>query len=414
MILNELALYLRLAWRNIWRHRRRTLIIVLAMGLTLAMMMMYDGLISGFENAIYGNAIKVLGGNIQVHAAGYHQKADKTPLMALTDEQAILTAALAQPDVVAASRRIHTSGLATSREGAFGVNIIGIEPEKELPISLVAQHVVAGRNLTAQDADQVFIGKGLADAMGVQVGDRLTLAGRVMHQQMRQRTLTVVGIYDVGMRDVEKRTMYMSLAEAQDLYGLSGQSTEVMVSLRQLGQEAIVIPALHKALPNDEIDSWQTNYPELQSAIETKGGAMNIFSVIIMIIVGIGIFNLLMMAIYERTREIGILGAIGFKPGQISLLFILEGILMGVVGIAAGIVLGLVFNSLLAQVGLDFAQFSSLTEYSALITGKIYPTLGTEKLFGRAAVVAIVTALSAVFPARDAAMREPAEALHYV
>ena len=378
------------------------------------MMMMYDGLISGFENAIYGNAIKVLGGNIQVHAAGYHQKADKTPLMALTDEQAILTAALAQPDVVAASRRIHTSGLATSREGAFGVNIIGIEPEKELPISLVAQHVVAGRNLTAQDADQVFIGKGLADAMGVQVGDRLTLAGRVMHQQMRQRTLTVVGIYDVGMRDVEKRTMYMSLAEAQDLYGLSGQSTEVMVSLRQLGQEAIVIPALHKALPNDEIDSWQTNYPELQSAIETKGGAMNIFSVIIMIIVGIGIFNLLMMAIYERTREIGILGAIGFKPGQISLLFILEGILMGVVGIAAGIVLGLVFNSLLAQVGLDFAQFSSLTEYSALITGKIYPTLGTEKLFGRAAVVAIVTALSAVFPARDAAMREPAEALHYV
>ena len=95
-----MRLYLRLAWRNLWRHRRRTLIVVLAIGLTLAMMMMYDGLIAGFEQAIYGNAIKVLGGNIQVHAEGYHDKPNQTPLLRLPDENLVLKAAAVQPNVV--------------------------------------------------------------------------------------------------------------------------------------------------------------------------------------------------------------------------------------------------------------------------------------------------------------------------
>ena len=222
-----MSLYLRLAWRNVWRHRRRTLIVVLAIGLTMAMMMLYDGLMAGFEQAIYGNAIKVLGGNIQVHAAGYQAKADQTPLLPLANDQAVVKAALAQPQVMAASRRINTGGLATNRKGAFAVSIVGIEPEKELPVSLIAQHVAAGRYLDAGDQDVVYIGKGLADAMGVNVGDRITLVGRDAHEQMRSRTMTVAGIYDVGMPDIEKRTVYMSLAEAQDLYGLNGQSTEV-------------------------------------------------------------------------------------------------------------------------------------------------------------------------------------------
>jgi len=239
-----MSLFLRLAWRNLWRHRRRTFIVVLSISMVLALMMFYDGFVAGFEDAIYANAIKVLGGNIQVHAAGYNEKAEKTPLLPLPDDGAVIDAALAQPQVVAASRRINTSGLATNREGAFPVSIIGVEPEKELPVSLVAQNVSAGRYLTASDQDMVFIGKGLADAMGLQVGDRFTLAGQATHQQMRQRTMTVAGIYDVGMRDIEKRTLYMSLAEAQDLYGLTGQSTEVVISLRKLGEEPAVITAL--------------------------------------------------------------------------------------------------------------------------------------------------------------------------
>jgi putative ABC transport system permease protein len=409
-----MQLYLRLAWRNIWRHRRRTIIIVLAMSLTLALMMFYDGIVNGFTDTIYGNAVKVLGGNIQVHAAGYQEQASATPLLPLADPQVVIKAAEANPATLGAVQRINTGGLLTNQEGAFSVGITGIEPEKELNLNVIGQNVKAGRNLTSSDGDSLLIGKGLADEMSVKVGDRITLVGRATHDQLRQRTMTVIGIFDLGMPEIEQQTVYISLGEAQSLYGLNDQSTEVAVFLKHIGQENTVIKSMQSSLPGYEIESFQANYPDLASAITTKGSVMNIFSVIIIAIAGVGILNLLLMAIYERTREIGMLGALGLKPRQISLLFILEGTMIGLVGVAAGIVLGLAFNGLVMKVGLDFSSFSSISSYMALIKDKIYPTWGTEKLLSRALVVAIISALASVIPAIEAGRREPAEALHYV
>lgn len=409
-----MRLYVMLAWRNLWRHRRRTIIVAVAMALGLGLMMFYDGLMAGFDQAIYGNAIKVLGGNIQVHAEGYNTETGQNPLLPLADDQAVVQVALAQPLVESASRRIITGGLLTSPEGAFGVNIIGIEPENEQAVNLAAQHVSGGRYLKKDDADMIFIGQGLADAMAVGVGDRITMVGRSTHDQMRQRTMTVAGIFDLGMPEYEKGTVYVSLAEAQSLFDLAGQSTEVAIVLTQLGKEPEVIGAIQPMLAGYEVDTWRNNYPELLAAITTKNGVMNIFGVIILLIAGIGILNLLLMAVYERTREIGLLGAMGLKPRQVSLLFILEGTMMGLVGAAFGIAVGLGINGLLRQVGLDFSSMSSATEYMALISGRIYPTWGLEKLGGRALTVAIIAALAALIPASEAARREPAEALHHV
>ena len=106
-----MQLYLRLAWRNIWRHKRRTVIIVLAMSLTLALMMFYDGLMNGFTDAIYGNAVKVLGGNIQVHAEGYRAQVNSTPLLPLANADAVVKAAESDPLVIAAAQRINTGGV---------------------------------------------------------------------------------------------------------------------------------------------------------------------------------------------------------------------------------------------------------------------------------------------------------------
>ena len=409
-----MRLYLRLAWRNMWRHGRRTVIVAVAIGGTMALMMWYDGLIGGFNEAIYGNAIRVLGGNIQIHAAGYGTAVDQLPLLPLANDAALVQAAQAQAQVMAATRRINTGGMATTREGAFGVTIVGVEPEKEAPVSLWAQKVSAGRYLAADDQDVVYIGQGLATAMGVTVGDRFALAGRGAHQQMRSRTMTVVGIYDLGMPDIEKRTVYIALGEAQTLYGLDGQVTEITIFLKQIGEEVAVMNALQPSLAGAEITSWQTSFPELEQALATKGGAMNVFSVIMTVIVGIGILNLLLMAIYERTREIGILGALGLKPYQISILFVLEGVFMGMVGVATGVALGLLINGVLGRVGMDFSQFTSITSYMALISGKIYPTWGVDKLLQRTLTVLIITILSTLYPAHEAALREPAEALHYV
>jgi ABC-type lipoprotein release transport system permease subunit len=409
-----MKLYLLLAWRNLWRHRRRTLIVAVAMALGLGLMMFYDGLMAGFDQAIYGNAIKVLGGNIQIHAEGYNTEAGQNPLLPLPDDQAVVQAALSHPLVQSATRRIITGGLVTSPEGAFGINIIGIEPEKEQEVNLVAQHVAAGRYLKEDDGDMVYIGQGLADAMAVGVGDRITMVGRSTHDQTRQRTMTVVGIYDLGMPEFEKGSVYISLSEAQTLFDLAGKSTEVAIVLKRLGTEPQVIAAIEPLLPGYEIDTWRNNYPELLAAITTKNSVMNIFGVIILLIAGIGILNLLLMAVYERTREIGLLGAMGLKPRQISLLFILEGTLMGLLGVGAGIIFGLFINGLLRQIGLDFSAMTGAVEYMALISDRIYPTWGLEKLLGRALTVAIIAALAALIPASEAARREPAEALHHV
>ena len=409
-----MQLYLRLAWRNIWRHRRRTVIIVGAMGLSLALMMWYDGMIDGFNQAIYGNAIRVLGGNIQIHAAGYRAKIDSNPLLPLADDSAVIQAALSHPNVIAAAPRIITGGLATSPEGAFSISIIGIDPDAEKPVSLIAQHISAGTWLSAGDQDSILVGKALADAMGIQVGDRFTLVGSDVHKQNRQRTMTVAGIYDIGITATEKTNAYISLAEAQNLYGLPNQATEVDLTLKKLGEEPSVIAALAPALPGYEVESWDKNYPDLKNAIDRKGAVMNVFGVIIIAIAGIGILNLLLMAIYERTREIGLLGAMGLKPRQIATLFILEGTMIGVVGVLAGVVLGLALNGGLGVVGLDYSQFSSVSDYMALVNTRIYPTLGLNKLFERALTVIIISTLAAWIPANEASRREPAEALHYV
>jgi len=406
-------LYLRLAWRNIWRHKRRTVIIVLAMSLSLALMMFYDGLMNGFTDAIYGNAVKVLGGNIQVHAEGYRAQANSTPLLPLADAGAMVSAAESNPMVVAATQRINTGGLVTSREGAFAVGITGLEPEKELKVNIIGQYVTDGRNLTSDDTDSLLIGKGLADAMNVKVGDRITMVGRSQHKEMRQRTMTIVGIYDLGMADIEKQTVYISLNEAKTLYELSAP-TEVSIFLQHLGQENEVINSLTSSVSGYEIESFQANYPDLANAISSKSGVMNIFSVIIIAIAGVGILNLLLMAIYERTREIGVLGAMGLKPRQISTLFVLEGTMIGLVGVVVGILFGLAINGALMKNGMDFGSLTQAASYMALVKDKVYPTWGIEKLPMRASMVAIISALAALIPAVEAGRREPAEALHFV
>jgi len=407
-------LFLRIAWRNVWRQRRRTLLIAAAMGVMMALLVFYDGLIGGFEQAIYGNAIQLLGGNIQVHAPGYGDTLGSKPLLPLANPDAVVQATESQPEVVAASKRIVTGGLVTNREGAFAVSIIGIETVKEADITPVADNISKGRYLNPDDGDMLVIGQGLATAMNIDVGDRITMVGNSKNEQSRQRTMTIAGIYDVGVPSVEKATIYMSLAEAQNLFGLDGQVTEVVVSLKQIGQEPGVIDAINKSAPGYEVETWENSFPELKQTMDMKTGVMGYMGVFMLCIAAIGILNLLMMAVFERTREIGIVGALGLKPREITLLFLLEGTLIGVMGAVMGAVLGTLINGLLSINGLNYSQFANLTEYTALISGSIYPQMNLLKVLEHAITVAIIATLAAVYPAIQASQREPAEALHYV
>ena len=409
-----MMLFMRLAWRNVWRQRRRTFLIAIGMGVTMALLVLYDGVVAGFEQAIYGNAIQLLGGNVQVHAPGYNEKVGRKPLLPMNDPDAVVAAAESHPEVIAASKRIVTGGLVTNREGAFAVSVVGIEPDKESKISPVAANISKGEYVAPGDGDVIVIGQGLATAMDIDVGDRITMVTNSKNEQERQRTVTVKGIYDVGVPNVEKATIYVSLAEAQALVGLDGQVTEIVVSLKHIGQEPGVVDTINALAPGYDVDNWETSIPDLKDTLEMKTGVMSVFGTFMIGIVAIGILNLLMMAVFERTREIGVIGALGLKPRQITIIFLLEGILIGVAGAVVGAVLGTIINSVLGYYGMDYSAFANLTEYTALISGRIYASLVPMKVLKHALTVATISALAALYPAIQASKREPAEALHYV
>jgi putative ABC transport system permease protein len=405
--------FVRMAWRNVWRNKRRTLIALVAIALGLAFLAFMDGSIAGFQQAIFGNAVRLQGGNVQVHAPGYREKAKRLPLLPLADAEAVVRAARAQPQVVAASRRINTGGFVSSREATMPVTISGIEPELEAPVGLVARNISQGRYLTAGDEDLILIGQAMAARLKVGVGDRITLLGRATHEQMRRRTMTVVGIYNLGLPEAEKQMVYVSLAEAQTLFDLRDQATEVVVALQSVGQEKTVVAALQVALPAYEVASWQDLNPEMNQSLEVDKQVMNIFGLVVLLIAGVGILNLMLMAVFERTREIGLLAAMGLKRREILGLFLLEGVFIGLLGSLVGGVLGGLLVGGVGQVGIKLS-LAEMGEMMALLGDRLYPVLRIDLLLGRALTVAVIAALASLYPAWQASRREPAEALHYV
>ena len=409
-----------MAWRNVWRNWRRTVIAGIAIALGLTLILVFDGFLGGMNEALYGNTVKLQGGHVQVHASGFREKANRLPLLPLVDAGAAVEAALAQPEVIAVSQRIETGGMVSSREGTLSVAITGIEPEQEAPVSLVAENVVQGRWLEGFDEDVLLIGKAMAERLEVTIGDRVTLVGRATHQQMRRRTMTIVGIYDLGIPGVEKSLVYVSLLEAQTLFDLRDQATEVAIYLEQVGQEPPVVETLQTALPGYEVDAWDTLDPSAKQMMELEAQKMDMFGLVILLIAGIGILNLMLMAVFERTREIGLLAAMGLKRRETVALFLLEGVLIGLLGALAGCVLGGAVGAYYGRVGFDFMALYGgvdVSEYSGLIGlmgDRLYLRIGIGVLVERALTVAIIAALASLYPAWQASKREPAEALHYV
>ena len=325
----------KLAWRNMWRNWRRTAIAMVAIVLGLILLIFMEGMIKGSDQAIYGNAVRLYGGNLQIHATGFRAKANRLPLLPVEDADQVVQIAMAHPEVLIASKRINTGGMINDRGDSYPVTITGVQPSIEAPISLIAESIVAGRFLQDDDEDTIVVGKGLTDVLEVGVGDRIMLIGKRKNESMRQRTMTIAGIYDLGLREAEKGMVFISLSEAQSLFNLRDQETEVTISTHTLGLENQVIGDLQADLQDYEVDSWETLKPEIRQTIDVKSQFTNIFGLIVVMIACIGVLNLMMMAVFERTREMGVLAALGMKGRQVMGLFLLEGAMIGVVGATA-------------------------------------------------------------------------------
>jgi ABC-type lipoprotein release transport system permease subunit len=409
--------YFKLAWRNMWRNWRRTLIASVAIVLGLILLIFMDSLIRGSDQAIYGNAVRLYGGNVQVHAPGYRDMAKRLPLLPLADGDFVVEKVSEQPNVLNASKRINTGGMVSSREGAQPVNITAIEPESESAVSLVAENITLGRFLTAEDRDSILISQELADLLDVSVNDRITLMGRRMDQSMRQRTMDIVGIFDLGMGEAERGLVYINLPAAQTLYDLRDEETEVAVTLEQIGQEDELIASLEPELSGYEIDSFYTLQPEIQQALATKSSFTAGLGFIVLLMASIGIFNIMLMAVYERTREMGVLGALGMKGRQLMSLFMLEGTFIGLFSAILGCTLSWLLVRAVASVGLNWGALvdtSGAGDVYALVGDVLYPSIPLVNIVYYGIAVIIIAALASLVPAWQAVRSEPAESLHHV
>jgi ABC-type lipoprotein release transport system permease subunit len=216
------------------------------------------------------------------------------------------------------------------------------------------------------------------------------------------------------MAEAEKGMVYITLPEAQSLYNLRDQVTEVSILLQEVGQEAAVMPALAATLPDDEVDSWTTLHPEIAETIATKGVYTTIIGFVVLGIASIGILNLMLMAVFERTREMGVLAALGMKGRQVMGLFLLEGALIGVVGAVIGCAAGYAVVAALGQVGIDFGFASDMGEVTALMGTRLYPVVYPANVISSGLAVVLIAALASIYPAWQASRKEPAAALHHI
>ncbi len=410
--------YMKLAWRNMLRNKRRSLIASIAIVLSMILLIFFQAFMDGMDQSIYGNTVRLYGGNVLIHAPGYREKASRLPMLPVADADKVLAAVKDQPNVVVASERINTSGLISNRDASTAVNITAIQPAIEEPFSLAAEHLVNGRFLLPDDGDNIVIGQDLANYLNVTVGDRVSLLGRRKDESMRQRTMTIVGIFDLGLGAAERGLVFMNLPTAQTLYNLRDEVTEVTVILEKIGQEDALIDKVAPEFPNHEVDSIYTLRPEFAQALNTDRVFGFLFGGILLAMGGIGILNLMLMAAFERTREMGVLAALGMKGRQIMALFVLEGSFIGLIGGVIGCIFSWLLVLWIGKVGIDFTgMFADLDE-----AGEIYAMMGTHLypyipvstviIYGFAAVV--VGALASLIPAWQAAKREPADSLHYV
>ena len=404
-----------MAWRNIWRNWRRTGIATLAIVLGLLLLVFMDGLYGGYDEAVFANAVRLYGGNLQVHAPGFRDRAHRLPLLPLEDADRIVQVAMANPDVLLASRRIRTSGFIKELGEIYPVTITGLEPSVEAPISLIAENIVAGRFLEDGDEDMILIGIGMAEELGVDVGDRITLAGKSKNESIRQRTMTIAGLFSLGLPDAEKNLVFISLAEAGSLYNLRNQATEVAISLNTVGTEDMVISELGPVLPGYEVDSWLTLNPEFPQVMDLSVAATTFFGFIVVAMACIGILNIMLMAVYERTREMGVLAALGMKERQVMWLFLLEGAMIGAVGAVGGCTLGwlamLAFNM---SGGYDMSSFTSAGEIYALMGDAFYATIDPISIFQMGLLLVVMAVLASLIPAWQASRKEPADSLHHI
>jgi len=405
-----IAKFFTIAYRNLIRNRRRTFLTALVVALGLMVAMSFSALLEGMLVTMLADNIRVSTGHLQVRNKNFD--IDEISLLysdLLQDGEILATEIEALPEVESAAPVLWNGGLLSTPQESLGVEIMGVDPDDAFHAP-IREGITAGEFLRPDDRNQILIGRRLADQMGITVGQRVSLAASDANGQGQENVFTVAGLIDTGFPGIDQNRVILPLAQAQSFSGVGNRVSSIIVMLHNQEDAANVAAKLQG--PDIQVLTWEDLNSLLLQSWEVGIVYYYVLYGIVFLVVAALIANTLLMSVFARAREIGILASLGMNRGRILLLFLVEGILLGLFGTALGWVLGLGAVSYLTFVGIPIpAETVSLIEGFAFGT-TMYGGFAPGQFTILSLMLLAIVALVSLYPAWYAARMEPVEALH--
>jgi len=406
-----MQLFSRIAWRNVMRNRRRTLITLAAISSGLAAIILFFGLSNGFHDQWITNSVRVYTGHIVIFAEEYRDERNLNRKIENSDDLIIWLDGM--PGVETATPRIHINGLVSTARNSAMALVRGINPARETRIAGLRERIVEGSYLDSDNARQILIGHKMADRLNAALGEKIVLMVQAADGSIGAELFRLQGIFRLGAVDLDGSLAIIGLKDAQELAALGGGVTEAVLIMDSPADVSAAAAALINEFDRAgyEVLTWDQLMPQAKEMIALSNVFTYILLVIILAVVSLGILNTMLMSIMERTREFGIMRALGTRPAQIVRLVLLEAVYLGVIGTALGMTAGILLVTLLAWEGIDLSRWSGAMDLVSSLKPIIYPALRPASV-GIASLAAFATTLiAAIYPALRAARLRPVDAI---
>jgi putative ABC transport system permease protein len=405
----------KIALRNVLRNKRRSGLTFAAIGLGLALIVIFQGVIGGMDTQITDNFIRAQAGHIQIYAQGYEKKARLLSLDArLKDPETLAQKVQEVPGVSAVAQRIQFGALIGTRRESLRALGLAIQPDQEKQFGTISNAIVAGTYLNDQGG-YALIGKQLAEDLGLKVGDVLTIVANTVSGALNAIDVEIQGIFYTGYAQLDNSTLVVTLRDAQKLLDMANQVTQLAVMLNDIDQTDTIAAKVKSALADDhvEIQTWMETGAAIWQLLQLRRWILGVISIIVIVIAALGIANTMLMSVFERTREIGTLMALGTTPREIVTLFLAESSIIGAAGGLVGSAVGGTVVKVLSIVGIQPPiSFSNVID--APLGTTIYASFSWVNLGLFFMVAALVAMLSALYPALLASRQEPVTALRHI
>ncbi len=399
-----------IAYRDLIRNKRRTILTLLAVAMGMVVLVLMSGFIAGMVADGLRDNIRLNTGHIQLRDESY--EIEKLSLLSrdlLQDSVALKAQAEALPEVKSAAPVLWTSGvLSTVRESA-GLQVTGIDPADDFHAP-VREGIVAGEYLTTDARGQILIGQRLADDMEITSGQRVSLAMGDANGQVNEDIFTVAGVFNTGILSYDQNTVIMPLAQAQTFTNSGSRASTVIVLLNDQEDTAKVAAALQA--PGIQILTWEDLNAILLTLMDTAGALYYVLYIIVILVVAVLIANTLLMSVFERTREMGILASLGLKGRQIMLMVLFEAVILALFGVVTGLLLGALGVAYLGRVGIGFSADAMGAVEGIALGSRMYPQFATTEAITISLLMFIIVSLVSIYPAWYASRLEPVKALH--